>query len=323
MRAIRVYETGGPEAMRLEELETPAPGAGQALVRVAAAGVNFIDVYHRTGQYPSEVPIAIGLEGAGTVEAAGDGVDLAVGARVAWTGVRGSYATHLCVPADRLVTIPDGVDDQTAAAVMLQGMTAHYLTRSTFPVRAGQRCLVHAAAGGVGLLLCQLASRAGATVIGTASTDDKRARATGAGAAHVIDYTTADFVAETRRLTGGEGVHVVYDSVGRSTFDGSLDCLTSRGMLVLFGQSSGPVPPLDLQVLNKKGSLFVTRPSLFHYIAERAELIARASDLLGWVADGSLKVHLDRTLPLADAPEAHRLLESRKTSGKILLIPAG
>lgn len=321
MKAIRVYQTGGPEALRLEELDTPAPGPGQALVRVAAAGVNFIDVYHRTGQYPSEVPIAIGLEGAGTVEAAGDGVDLAVGTRVAWTGVRGSYATHLCVPADRLVTIPDAVDDQTAAAVMLQGMTAHYLTRSTFPVRAGQRCLVHAAAGGVGLLLCQLASRAGVTVIGTASTAEKRARATEAGAAHVIDYTSADFVAETRRLTGGEGVHVVYDSVGASTFEGSLDCLAPRGMLVLFGQSSGAVPALDLQVLNNKGSLFVTRPSLFHYVAERAELIARASDVLGWVADGSLKVRIDRTLPLDQAPEAHRLLEGRKTSGKLLLIP--
>lgn len=319
MRAIRSPEPGGPETMQLAELPTPAPGPGQARVRVAYAGVNFIDVYHRTGAYAGPRPIPLGLEGAGMVEAVGDGVALAPGARVAWTGVPGSYATHVVAPAERLVELPAGLDARAGAALMLQGLTAHYLTTSTFPLAAGHTCLVHAAAGGAGLLIVQLARRAGATVIGTVSTEAKAAAARAAGCDHVIRYTEEDFVAATRRLTGGRGVDVVYDSVGATTFAGGLDCLRPRGMMVLFGQSSGPVPPLELQTLNAKGSLFVTRPSLFHHITTRDELAARAADVLGAAASGALRVTIDRVVPLAEAAAAHRALEARATSGKVLL----
>lgn len=320
MYAIQGSEPGGPERLALVELPTPTPAAGQALVRVEHAGVNFIDVYHRTGAYPLPRPIALGLEGAGVVEATGAGVTgVGPGDRVAWTGVPGSYATHVVAPADRLVPIPDAVDTRTAAALMLQGMTAHYLARSTFPLAAGHTCLLHAAAGGVGLLLVQLAKAAGATVLGTVSTDDKAARARAAGCDHVIRYDRDDFVAAARARTGDRGVDVVYDSVGQATFLRGLEALRPRGTMVLFGQSSGAVPPLDLQVLAARGSLFVTRPRLDHYIATRDDLLARAGDVLGAAARGALTVTIDRVLPLAQAAEAHRLLEGRATIGKLLL----
>jgi NADPH2:quinone reductase len=319
MKAIRAQRPGGPETMLLEELPTPAPGPGMALVAVERAGVNFIDVYHRTGLYPMPVPIPLGLEGAGTVEAVGPGVALAPGARVAWSGIPGSYATHVLAPADRLVPVPADLGPAQACAAMLQGMTAHYLTVSTFPLGPGKTCLVHAAAGGVGLLLCQLGRRAGARVIGTTSTDEKAAAARAAGADEVIRYDRTDFAGETLKLTGGAGVDVVYDSVGVTTFEGSLRCLAPRGMLALFGQSSGSVPPFDPKLLAAK-SLFMTRPSLMHYTATAAELRQRADDVLSWVTGGELVLAIDRELPLADAAEAHRLLESRATSGKLLLV---
>lgn len=322
MKAIRAERPGGPEVMKLVEEPTPDPGPGEALIRVEACGVNFIDVYHRTGAYAKPPPIPLGLEGAGVVEAVGPEVaELAPGAWVAWTGVPGSYATHVVAPAGQLVALPDGVDARHGAAAMLQGMTAHYLTHSTYALRAGDACLIHAAAGGVGLLLCQLARRAGARAIGTVSTAAKAEAARAAGCDDVILYKERDFVAETRKLTDGRGVQVVYDSVGATTFDGSLQCLAPRGMLVLFGQASGPVPPLDPQRLNQGGSLYLTRPSLFHYIATRDELVARARDVLGWVERGELRLTIGEEHPLADAPEAHRRLEARKTSGKVLLIP--
>jgi NADPH2:quinone reductase len=323
MKAIRVATPGGPEAMSLDDVQTPVPGAGEVLVRVRAAGVNYIDVYYRTGRYAQPVPISLGLEGAGEVAAIGAGVDLAVGARVAWSSVPGSYATHVLAAADRLVELPPDLDFDIGAAAMLQGMTVHYLTRATFPLGPGHRCLVHAAAGGVGLLLCQVARRAGAQVIGTTSTPQKAERAKAAGAHEVILYGETDFAAEVRRITRGEGVHVVYDSVGLATFDRSLDCLAPRGMAVLFGQASGPVPPIDLQILNRKGSLFVTRPSLAHHTQRRDELVSRAQDVMRWIADGQLRITIDRRLPLSRAAEAHRLLESRATSGKLLLLPEG
>jgi NADPH:quinone reductase len=322
MRAIRVHEYGGPEAMRYEELPDPRPGPGQALVRLDAAGVNFIDVYQRTGLYKGALPLSLGLEGAGVVEAVGDGVTtLRPGDRVAWTGVPGSYATHTVVPADRLVTLPAGVDTKAGAAAMLQGMTAHYLVHSTYPLKAGDACLIHAAAGGVGLLLCQMARRAGARVVGTVSTEEKAALARDAGAHDVIFYTRQDFEAEVKRLTAGQGLQVVYDSVGRDTFEKGLSCLAPRGYMVLYGQSSGPVPPFDLQVLNTKGSLFITRPSLNAYVMTRDELLERAGDVLGWIKDGTLKLRIEHVFPLAQAADAHRALEGRKTTGKVLLIP--
>ena len=322
MKAIRIAEHGGPERMRLEELPEPAPGPGQAVVRVEAAGVNFIDVYHRTGLYPQPLPLTLGTEGAGVVEAVGPGASLVrAGDRVGWTGVPGAYATRAVVPADRLVRLPPGISTKTAAAVFLQGMTAHYLVHDSCPLGPGDACLVHAAAGGVGLLLCQMAKRRGARVIGTVSTEAKAKLAREAGADEVIFYTKQDFVAETRRLTGGRGVRVVYDGVGRETFLRGLDALRTRGTMVLFGQSSGPVEPFDLRLLNTKGSLFVTRPTLAHHIAERAELERRAADVLGWIADGSLRLRIDREAPLADAAAAHRALEGRETAGKILLVP--
>jgi NADPH2:quinone reductase len=322
MRAIRVHEHGGPDVLRYEEVSTPAPGPGQALVRIEASGVNFIDVYHRTGLYKVQLPYMLGMEAAGIVEAvAPDVTSVRPGERVVYTGPPGAYAEYAAAPADRLVKLPDGVDARLAAAVFLQGLTAHYLALSTYPLRSGDTCLVHAAAGGVGLLLCQVAKRRGARVIGTVSSEAKARLAREAGADEVILYTEQDFEAATRRLTGGAGLQVVYDSVGKTTFDQGLNLLARRGMMVLYGQSSGPVPPVDLQVLNQKGSLFVTRPTLFHHIVTRDELLARANELFGWVADGSLRVRIDHEYPLRDAAEAHRALESRKTMGKLLLLP--
>lgn len=320
MRAIRVTRTGGPEVLRLEEVPPPEPGPGQARVRVAYAGVNFIDVYHRTGLYPLPLPFTPGREGAGVVDAVGEGVDeVRPGDRVAWAMEGGAYAEYAVVPAWKLVAVPEGVNLRTAAAVMLQGMTAHYLTHSTYPLREGQAALVHAAAGGVGLLLVQIAKRRGARVIGTVSTEEKAALARGAGADEVVLYTRESFREVVRRVTGGRGVDVVYDSVGKTTFDEGLDSLRRRGYMVLFGQSSGPVPPFDPAVLHRKGSLFLTRPSLADYTADREELLWRAGDLFQWITDGELAVRIDRVLPLEDAAEAHRLLEARKTAGKLLL----
>ncbi len=322
MKAVRLHEHGGPDALRVEDVPAPEPGPGEALVRIEAAGVNFIDVYQRTGLYATPLPMTPGQEAAGVVEAVGEGVDdVAPGDRVAYTGPLGAYAEQAVVPAWRLVPVPDGVSTRQAAAVMLQGMTAQYLATSTFSLEPGSRALIHAAAGGVGLLLVQLAKAAGAWVVGTAGTDEKAAFAREAGADHVIVYTRDDFAKETRRLTGGEGVDVVYDSVGKSTFEQGLDLLKLRGTMVLFGQSSGPVGPLDPRVLNQKGSLYLTRPSLGHYTATRLELLARAADVLGRVAEGSLDVHVYREYPLEDASRAHDDLESRRTTGKLILVP--
>ncbi len=322
MKAIRVTSFGGPEVLRLEDVPIPAPGPGEVLVKVEAAGLNFIDVYHRTGLYANPLPFTPGPEGAGAVAALGPGVSgFRPGDRVAWASGLGSYAEQVLVPAAHLVPVPSGVDTRTAAALMLQGMTAHYLSESTYPLKAGDTCLVHAAAGGVGLLLVQMAKRRGARVFGTVSTDEKAALARGAGADEVIRYTKADFLGEVKRLTEGRGVQVVYDSVGQATFDKSLDCLAPRGILVLFGQSSGPVPSFNPSLLAAKGSLFLTRPTLFHYIADRASLEARAGAVLGAAASGRLTVRIERTFPLAEAAEAHRTLEGRKTTGKVLLLP--
>ena len=321
MKAIRVHSLGGPEALELEEVPEPTPAAGEAVVRLSAAGVNYIDIYFRTGLYKAPLPIPLGLEGAGTVTAVGEGVtDVAVGDRVAYTGTPGSYAEMCAVPADRLVKLPEGLSFRDGAAAMLQGMTAHYLVHSTYPLAEGDTCLVHAAAGGVGLLLCQMAKMRGATVIGTVSTPQKAALARGAGADHTILYTEQDFVREVKQQTGGRGVDVVYDGVGAKTFEGSLDCLRRRGMVALFGQSSGPVPPVDLSILNTKGSLFVTRPSLGHHMATREELVERANDVLGWVRDGKLRLRVEHVFPLERAADAHRALEGRLTTGKIVLL---
>lgn len=322
MKAIRIHAQGGPEVLRYEDVPVPLPGPGQALVRIEAVGVNFIDIYHRSGLYPVPLPSTLGQEAAGTVTALGGGVSgVALGDRVAYADVPGAYAEAAAVPADRLVPLPAGVSARQAAAVLLQGLTAQYLTVSTYPLAAGDACLVHAAAGGVGLLLCQMAKRLGARVIGTVSTEAKAELARGAGADEVILYTRQDFEAEVKRLTGGAGVQVVYDSVGKTTFDKSLNCLARRGMLVLYGQSSGPVPPFDPQVLNRKGSLFLTRPTLGHYVATRQELLARAAQVLAWVADGSLAVRIGQEYPLAEAAEAQRALAARETTGKLLLLP--
>ena len=322
MKAIVVSKTGGPEVLELRDQDPGAPGPGQARVRVRAAGVNFVDVYHRTGLYPRPVPFVAGLEGAGVVESLGPGVTtVAVGDRVAWASAPGSYAEAVVAPVDRLLRVPDGIDDDVAAAAMLQGMTAHYLCRSTFPVKKGDSALVHAAAGGVGLLLVQMLHSLGALVIATCSTPEKEKLAREAGADHVIRYTEADFTPIARRHTGGRGVDVVYDAVGRTTFDGSLRALRPRGMLVLYGQSSGPVPPFELRVLNDLGSLCITRPSLAHYTQERAELELRAREVLGAIAQDKLKVRIGARFPLADAARAHAALEARATSGKVLLVP--
>jgi len=323
MKAIVVKEHGDPEVLSYEDVPDPEPGPGEARVRLAAAGVNFIDTYQRTGLYPMETPFTLGQEGAGEVDAVGEGVeDLSVGDHVAFASVMGAYAEYVVVPAERLVPVNVTlVEARLAAAAMLQGMTAHYLTHSTFPLEEGQTALVHAAAGGVGLLLCQMAKLRGATVIGTAGSEEKAQLARDAGADEVIVYTEQDFVEETKRLTGGEGVHVVYDSVGKDTFDGSLDCLRPRGYMVLFGASSGPVQPFDPQVLNQKGGLFVTRPALAHYTATREELLWRAESVLSWIGNNTLEVRIGGTYPLSEATQAHRDLEGRKTTGKLILIP--
>ena len=322
MKAMRVLRYGGPEAITLEEIPPPKPGEGQALVRLQAVGVNFIDIYQRMGLYPVPLPFTPGNEGAGIVQETGPGVtEVASGDHVAYAGVSGSYAEFAVVPSWRLVRVPKGIDPKTAAAAMLQGMTAHYLSHDTYPLKPGDACLVHAAAGGVGLLLVQMARRRGARVFGTVSTPEKARLAREAGADDVIQYTESDFETEVKRLTGGQGVQVVYDSVGQATFEKSLNCLAPRGYLVLYGQSSGPVPSFDPQVLNARGGLFLTRPSLGHYTRDRQELLSRADQVLGWVADGTLGVRIGGTYPLEEAGEAHRRLAGRQTTGKILLIP--
>jgi NADPH2:quinone reductase len=322
MKAIRIDAFGGAEALRLAEVPEPSPEAGDIIVRVEAAGVNFIDVYHRTGLYPNPLPLVPGLEGAGVVTAKGAQAEgFHEGDRVAWASVLGSYAASVRLPAQKAVGLPAGIDSRTAAAVMLQGMTAHYLTTSTFPLAKGHSCLVHAAAGGTGLLLVQMAKQRGARVFGTVSSEAKAVLAREAGADVVILYSQEDFVAAVKRLTGGRGVDVVYDGVGKETAPKSLDCLAPRGMMVFYGNASGPVAPIDPLLLSQKGSLFLTRPLLFHHIADRASLEARAADVLGDAAAGRLKVRIDRTLPLAQAAEAHRALEARQTTGKLLLIP--
>jgi NADPH2:quinone reductase len=320
MKAIQVKQPGGPEAMELVEVPVPQPGPKQALVRIAASGVNFIDVYFRTGLYKSDLPIALGMEAAGTVEAIGSEVtEVSPGDRVAYAMPRGSYAEFAAAPAASLVKIPDGLDFNRAAAAMLQGMTAHYLTHSTYPLKSGDTCLVHAAAGGAGGLIVQMAKRLGARVFGTVSTEAKAEIARGHGADEAILYTREDFAAAVKRLTGGRGVDVVYDSVGATTFERSLDSLRPRGTLALFGQSSGPVAPFDPSILNAKGSLFLTRPSLGHHLLTREELLWRAGDVLGWLASGALQAPIGGVYPLAEAARAHRDLESRKTTGKLLL----
>lgn len=320
MKAIQVKQPGGPEAMELVDVPVPQPGPKQALVRIAAVGVNFIDVYFRIGLYKADLPITLGSEAAGTVEAVGAEVtEVAPGDRVAYAMTRGSYAEYAVVPSAMLVKIPGTLDFASAAAAMLQGMTAHYLTHSTYPLKPGDTCLVHAAAGGAGGLTVQMAKMRGARVFGTVSTEAKAEIARQHGADEVILYTRDDFDAAAKRLTGGRGVDVVYDSVGVTTFEKSLNSLRPRGMLALFGQSSGPVPPFDPSILNAKGSLFLTRPSLGHYVLTRDELLWRAGDVLGWVASGALKLHIGGTYPLAHAADAHRDLEGRKTTGKLLL----
>lgn len=320
VRAIRVHRTGGPEVLEAEDVAEPEPGPGEARVRVELAGVNFVDVYHRTGLYPKELPFTPGVEGAGVVEAVGEGVTrVTEGDRVAWAMSPGSYAEQAVVPAWRLVRVPNDVSLELATALMVQGMTAHYLVTSTYPLGPDDVALVHAAAGGVGLLLVQLARAAGATVIGTCSTEEKARRVLDHGADHVIRYTQQDFETETKRLTDGQGATVVYDSVGRSTFGDSLDSLRPRGWMVLYGQASGKVEPLDPGVLASKGSLFLTRPSLAHYTRDADEVEWRAGDVLGRVQRGEVRVRVHDVLPLEDAAEAHQRLESRSTSGKLLL----
>lgn len=322
MKAIRVESYGGADRLVYGDVERPEPRPDEALVKVEAVGVNFIDVYHRTGIYPLPLPFTPGTEAAGTVESVGSEVsEVAAGDRVAYAMAVGSYAEYAAVPAARLVKLPEGIDAQTGAAAMLQGMTAHYLSTSTYPLKSGDTALVHAAAGGVGLLLIQMAKRAGARVFGTVSTQEKARLAREAGADEVILYTGQDFQQEVRRLTEGRGVQVVYDSVGKTTFMKSLDSLAPRGVLALFGQSSGGVPPFDAALLAQKGSLYLTRPSLAHYILTREELLRRAGDVLGWIAAGELKLRVEKTFPLGEAAEAHRQLEGRATTGKILLLP--
>jgi NADPH:quinone reductase len=322
MRAIQIQETGGPEVLRLVELPIPQPGPGQVLLRVEATGVNFVEIYFRKGVYKSALPFTPGSEAAGTVEELGPGVaGFAAGDLVASTSVLGSYAEYALAPAAQLVKVPAALGPEKAAAALLQGMTAHYLSHSTFPLKAGDTALVHAGAGGVGLLLTQMAVKIGARVIATVSTPAKAELSREAGAADVILYTEQDFEAEVKRITNGKGVDVVYDSVGKTTFDKSLNCLRPRGLLALFGASSGPVPPFDLIQLNSKGSLFITRPTLWHYIATRAELEWRSGDVLNWAASGALKLRTELIYPLAQAAQAQIDMESRKTTGKILLEP--
>jgi NADPH2:quinone reductase len=322
MKAIQIHETGGPEVLQLAELPIPEPGAGQVLIRVEATGVNFIEIYFRKGVYKAALPLTPGSEAAGTVEKLGPGVTgFAAGDAVASVSVLGSYAEYALVPAAQLVKTPESLSPEHAAAAMLQGMTAHYLAHYTFPLKPGDTALIHAGAGGVGLLLTQIAVRLGARVITTVSTPAKAELSREAGASEVILYTRQDFEAEVKRLTDGKGVDVVYDSVGKTTFEASLNCLRPRGLLALFGASSGPVPPFDLIQLSGKGSLFITRPTLWHYVATRAELDWRAGDVLGWAAKGELKLRTEFIYPLAEAAQAQTDLEDRKTTGKILLEP--
>lgn len=322
MKAVRVYETGGSEKLVYEEAPVPSLSPGQARVKIHAIGLNFIDVYFRTGLYKSPLPFIPGMEAAGIVDAVSEDVStVKPGDRVAYAGTMGAYAEYASINSGQLVKLPEGLDFQAAAAVLLQGMTAHYLTHSVFPLRSGETLLLHAAAGGVGLLLAQIAKSIGAKVIGTVSSEEKAALARSAGADHVILYTRSDFEQEVKRITAGAGVDVVYDSVGKTTFDKSLNCLRPRGMMVLFGQSSGPVPLLSPNTLNSKGSLYLTRPGLAHYTATREELLWRAGDVLNRVADGSLKVRVDRIYPLREAAQAHQALEARQTAGKVILQP--
>ena len=322
MKAIRFHEHGGPEVLACEQVPEPAAGPGEVVVRHEAVGLNYIDTYHRSGLYPVDLPCVPGMEGAGTVLAVGEGVEgVAAGDRVGYSGVIGAYAELAAVPAGQLVPLPEGTGPADAAAVLLQGMTAHYLVTGTYALKAGETALVHAAAGGVGLLLVQMAKMRGARVLATVSTAEKEELARGAGADEVIRYTEADFGEEVQHLTGGAGVEVVYDSVGQTTFDRSLDSLKPRGTLVLYGQSSGPVPPLDPQVLSQKGSLFLTRPTMTHYTLTRQELLDRAGEVLGWAAQGRLRVRIGARYGLAEAAEAHRALEGRRTTGKVLLLP--
>ena len=322
MRAVRVHNFGGPEALLYEEAPKPEPGPGEVRLKVEACGVNFVDVYHRMGRYPGPLPLIPGAEAAGVVDAVGPGVsDFKPGDRGASARVRGGYAEYAIVPASQLVAIPGNLDSHTAAAAMLQGLTAHYLAYSTYPLKAGDSALIHAAAGGLGLLLVQIAKMLGVRTLGTVSTEDKARLAKKAGLDDAILYTQTDFDQEVKRLTGGKGVNVVYDSVGKTTFDQSLNCLKPRGYLVLCGQSSGAVPPFDPQVLNPKGSLFLTRPTLGDYISDRPELLWRAGDLFKWIADKKLDIYVNKEFPLSEAAAAHTYLESRQSTGKLLLIP--
>ncbi|MBI3167700.1 MAG: quinone oxidoreductase [Chloroflexi bacterium] len=322
MKTVRVHGYGEVEVLKYEEVEKPEPGEGQVRVKIEAVGVNFIDIYHRIGRYQGSLPLTLGQEGGGVVDAVGPNVsEVRPGDRVVYASVQGSYAEYAIVPAWMLVPVPNDVDMQLATAVMLQGTTAHYLTHSTYPLKQGETALVHAAGGGAGGLLVQIAKLRGARVIGTVSTDEKAALARKAGADEVINYTQVDFEAEVKHITNNKGVDVVYDSVGKDTFEKGLNCLRKRGYMVLFGQSSGPAPQIDPQSLNPKGSLFLTRPTLGHYTADRTELLSRTNDLFKWVASGELKVRIDKTFSLAEAAEAHRYLEGRQSKGKILLLP--
>ena len=319
MKAIRIHAHGGPEVLQLDEVPIPDIQSGEVLVQVHAAGVNFLDVYQRTGLYKAVLPFTPGMEGAGVIEKAGSETSFKPGARVAWTQHPGAYAEFAAVPSWKVVALPEGVDDRSGAAVLLQGITAQYLCETTYPAKSGEAALVHAGAGGVGLLLIQLLKQKGATVYTTVSTQEKADLARQAGADETILYTKTDFVAAVKRFTDGKGVHVVYDSVGKTTYEGSLNALRPLGMLVLFGQSSGPVPPIDPLVLTQKGSLFLTRPSLAHYVAEADSFRERATKVLNWVAKGSLKLRIERTYPLAELAQAHRDLEGRKTTGKLVI----
>jgi NADPH:quinone reductase len=322
MKTVRVHQYGGPEVLTYEDIPVPEPKAGEARVKIEASGVNYIDIYQRTALYPLKTPFILGTEGAGIVDAVGpDVAEVKKGDRVAYAMIPGSYAEYAVVPAARLVPVPQNIDTKSAAALMLQGMTAHYLTHSTYALKKGDTALIHAAAGGVGLLLVQIAKQRGATVIGTVSTEAKASLAKEVGADHLLLYTQSDFLAEVKKFTEGRGVDVVYDSVGQTTFDKSLDCLRPRGYMVLFGQSSGPVSPFDPGKLAAKGSLFLTRPSLAHYTLDRAELLQRAKDVFNWTASGKLKLRIEKAFPLKEAAEAHRQLEGRKTTGKVILLP--
>ena len=321
MRAVRIHQTGGPEVLQVDEVPDPVPAADELLIDVEAIGINFIEIYQREGLYPRPLPCVMGAEAAGTVRSVGSAVTgFKPGDRVVSQSVKGAYAERAVVPATRAVQIPAGISTKLAAAAWLQGLTAHYLVTTTFPLHHGHRALVHAAAGGVGLMLCQMAKMRGATIYGTASTDAKRKLAHEAGADEMIDYTSVDFAAEVKRLTNGGGVNVVYDSVGKTTFDKSLDCLMRRGMMVLFGASSGPVPAFDPQILNRKGSLFLTRPKLDDYIHVREELESRSRELFSWIERGEVKVRIGAEFPLLEVAEAHRELQARQTTGKVVLI---